>query len=81
LIIAADFNCVLGFYLARQDFEIILNESFNNTENAHIEWHRKKTIRYFTKIKEYMVCLVLSLVFQTVFGIFLAPLVRLKSVK
>jgi hypothetical protein len=58
-----------------------LSESSKNTENAPIEWLRKETTRYFSKIKVYVVSLVLSLVYKTVFGIFLAPLFGLKSVK
>jgi hypothetical protein len=61
--------------------EIILNESSKNTENALIEWLPKETTKYFPNTKVYVVSLDLSLVFKTVFGIFLAPLVYLKSVK
>jgi hypothetical protein len=72
---------VFIFSPARQIPEIILNESSKNTENAFIEWLLKKTIRYFTKIKVYVVSMVLSLVFKTVFEIFLARLACLKSLK
>jgi hypothetical protein len=61
--------------------EIFLNESSKNTENALIEWLPKETTKYFPNTKVYVVSLDLSLVFKTVFGIFLAPLVYLKSVK
>jgi hypothetical protein len=70
-----DYDCVLRFFQARQDFEIILNESSNNIENVHIEWLWKETIKFFTKTKVYVVSLFLSLVFKTVFRIFLAPVV------
>jgi hypothetical protein len=79
--IAADNDCVLSFFQAHQVSEIILNESYKNTEHALVEWLRNETTRCFTKTKIYVVSLVLSLVFKTVFGIFLAPLVCLKSVK
>jgi hypothetical protein len=51
----------------------MLNKAFKNTENALIEWLWKDTTRYFTKIKVYMISLVLSLAFKTAFGNFLAP--------
>jgi hypothetical protein len=66
----AESKSVFRFFPARQVPEIPLNESSKNTENALIEWPRKETTRYFTKTKVYVVCLVLSLVFETVFGIF-----------
>jgi hypothetical protein len=73
---------VFRFFPARQIPEIIIfNKSSKNTENALIEWLQKETTRYFTKIIVYAVSLVLSLVFKTVFGIFLESLVLLKSVK
>jgi hypothetical protein len=79
--ISADHESDLRFSLARQAPEIILNESSKNTENALIEWLPKETTRYFPKIKVYVVSLDLSLIFKTVFGIVLAPLVYLESVK
>jgi hypothetical protein len=66
---------------ARQDSEIILNESSKSTENSLIEWLQKDTATYFLKSKVYVVSLILSLVSKTSFGIFLAHLVRLKSEK
>jgi hypothetical protein len=69
------------FFPARQVPEIILNKSSLNTENVFIEWLRKETTRFFTKIKVHVFSSVLSLVFETGFGTFLAPLVCLKSVK
>jgi hypothetical protein len=65
---------------ARQVPEIILSESSKDSENALIEWLQKETTRYFPKTKEYVVSFVLSLACKTVFGIFLGPLVCLKSV-
>jgi hypothetical protein len=61
---------VFGFFPARQVSEIILNESSKNTENYLIEWLRKRTTRYFQKMKVCVVFLVLSIVLKTVFGIF-----------
>jgi hypothetical protein len=78
---AADFESVFRFFPARQVSEIILNESSKNTENALIEWLRKEITMFLTKTKVYLVSLILSLVFKTGFGIFLAPLSCLKSVK
>jgi hypothetical protein len=49
------------------------------TENALIEWRRKETTKYFPETKVYVV--YLSLVFKTVLGIFLAPLVCLIRVQ
>jgi hypothetical protein len=54
-------------------------KSTKNTVNALIEWLLKATTWYFTKTKVYVVSFILCLVF-TVFGIFLATLVCLKSV-
>jgi hypothetical protein len=62
---------------ARQFREIILKKSSKNTQNALIEWLWQESTRYFTKIEVCVVSLVLSLVFKTVFKIFLAPLVCL----
>jgi hypothetical protein len=45
------------------------------------EWFWKETIKYFTNIKVYVICLIWSLVIKTVFRIFLAPLVGPKYVK
>jgi hypothetical protein len=58
-----------------------LQESSKNTQNALIEWIRNETTRCFTKIEVYVVSKVLSLVFKTVFGIFLAHIFCLKSLK
>jgi hypothetical protein len=44
-----------------------------------VAWDRDHKVYY--EIKEYVVSLVLSLVFKTVFGMFLAHLICLKSVK
>jgi hypothetical protein len=77
----AESESIFSLFPARHVPEIILNESSKNTENALIEWLRKETTRYLTKTKGYVVFLALSLVFKTVFGIFLASLVCLKSVK
>jgi hypothetical protein len=71
---------VFGFFPALRVSEIILNESSKNTENAFIEWVWKENTKYFPKIKVCVVSLVLSLVFKSVFGIFLTPLVCLKPV-
>jgi hypothetical protein len=75
-------DSVFRFFPARQVPEVILNESSKNTENALIECHRKETLRFFfLKTEVYVVSLALSLVFKTVFGNVLAPLVGLKSAK
>jgi hypothetical protein len=66
---------VFIYFSARQVSEIILNESSKNTQNA---LRNETNTRHFTKTK---VSLILSPVFRTVFGIFLAPLVCLKYVK
>jgi hypothetical protein len=79
--LATDYNCVLGFVPPRQDFEIILNESSNSTEYANIEWLRKETIRYFTTKQGIRGFLGFKSSFQNCIWNFLAPLVRLKSVK
>jgi hypothetical protein len=47
------------------------SQYFSYTENALIEWLRKETTMFLKKPK---VSFVFSLVFKTVFGIFLAPL-------
>jgi hypothetical protein len=54
--------------------KIIVIESSKKNKNALIEWLRKETTKYFTKTKKYVVSLILSLVFKTVFAIFLAHL-------
>jgi hypothetical protein len=77
----ADSEPVFRFFPARKVYEITFSESSKNTENAPIEWLQKETTRYFLKTKVYVIPSVLSLVFKTVFGIFLTPPVCLKSVK
>jgi hypothetical protein len=77
----ADSESFIRFFPARLVPQIILKESSKNTQHALIEWLRKETTRYFTKTKVNVVSLVLSLVFKTVFGIFLTSLICLKSVK
>jgi hypothetical protein len=72
---------VFRFFPAHQVPEIILNKSSKITENAFIEWFRKATTRYFMKTNVNVVPFVLSLVFKTIFGNFLASLVCQKSVK
>jgi hypothetical protein len=70
------YDCIFFFSL----FELsnILNASSKNTENALIVCLQKETTRYFLKTRAYVVYLVLSLVFKTVFGFFLAILNSLK---
>jgi hypothetical protein len=68
-----DYHCIFEFFPARQVFEIILNES-SMSLNVLIEWLRKDKTKFFTKTRVYVVSLMLSLVFKTVFGIFLAAL-------
>jgi hypothetical protein len=77
----ADLISVSRFFPARQVPEIILNESSKNTGNALLGGFGKSLQGFFTKTKVYVVSLGLSLVLKNVFGIFLAPLVCLKSVK
>jgi NADH:ubiquinone oxidoreductase subunit 5 (subunit L)/multisubunit Na+/H+ antiporter MnhA subunit len=71
-------NLVFKFFSARQVSEIFLNKSSKKTENALMASERDNKV--FPKTKVYVISLVLSLVFKTVFGIFLSPLVCLKSV-
>jgi hypothetical protein len=66
------FLCVLRFKPARQVPEIILNEYSRNTENAL----RNHKAFYKVFYKHFF-----SVVFKTVFGMFLAHLVCLKSLK
>jgi hypothetical protein len=74
--LCVDSEPVFKFFPART--EIVLNESFKKTESALIEYLCKVTSRYFTKIKINVVSLVLSLVFKTVFGVFLGKSVKLE---
>jgi hypothetical protein len=74
-------NLVLDFFPARQVPELILKEPSKNTENASIEWLQIEITKYFPNTKVYVFFLTLNLVFKTVFGIFLTPLISFKSVK
>jgi hypothetical protein len=67
-------SCLIFVRCHRQAPEIILNEYFRNTKNAGEGDHK-----VFYEIKVHVVFLVLSLVFKTVFGIYLSPLVCLIS--
>jgi hypothetical protein len=81
LILMRGIRICFQIFPSTSGFEIIFNESSKNTQNVLIEWLWNEITRTFTKTKVYVVSLILSLVFKTVFEIFLAPLVCLKSVK
>jgi hypothetical protein len=74
----AECEAVNRFFPARQVPKKIFNEFSRNTENA-LSWERDHKVIY--EIKVYVVSLVLSIVFKIVFGMFLSPLVCLKSGK
>jgi hypothetical protein len=72
---------VHSFFPVSQVSEIVPNESSKSTENALIKWFQKNTTKYFLRSKVYVVSLIISVVFETGFGIFLAHLVCHKSEK
>jgi hypothetical protein len=66
--------------VAQQVTEIILLESSSSTKNDLFEQLRKEATKFLPNTKIYVAFWVLSIVYKTDLGIFLAPLVHLTTI-